>query len=542
LSEEIVFWAEKIAKGIQGRKKFHFLDKPIPEIKNPTVKSSSSLSGVLHIGRLSDIIRGEAVFRSLKENNSKVEFIYVTEDMDPLRKVPKGVPASFNEYVGVPVSTVPDPEGCHSSYGEHFKEKFLDIFDGFLTYEPKLYSMSQEYKKGNFTPYILELVKKTQEVRGIIQRFQDSKISENWTSWKPICEKCGNLQTTVVTKINGDHVDYVCKDYSFEKTKAVGCGHEGTSHLKKAHGKLIWKSEWAAQWKRWGVVSEGAGKEYNAPNSAWFVNAEICEKVLDYPMPEPIFYEHLFIDGQKMSASIGNVVYPHEWLEVGRPEALKLLYMKKLAKARSFSWKALPLLEAELDKAAEAIASKGGKTKEQLQLGNLYRYSSVSGRKVLPIAADYSLVAYLASLFKNDSGLLGNLSETGQISASLSSEEKKQLLERVSHARKWVEKYALDNYKIGFAEKIGPEVKKLIPKEAMPALLKISVSLEGQKSVDDVQKLIFETSKENEVNPKLVFEALYLALIAKPKGPKIGTLVFAFGKRRVAERLREIAG
>ena len=65
--DEHVFWAERIATEIKNRKKFHFVDKPIPKLKKWTVKSSSSLSGVLHIGRLSDLIRGEAVSRALEK-------------------------------------------------------------------------------------------------------------------------------------------------------------------------------------------------------------------------------------------------------------------------------------------------------------------------------------------------------------------------------------------------------------------------------------------------------------------------------------------
>ncbi|MAG18276.1 MAG: lysine--tRNA ligase [Candidatus Diapherotrites archaeon] len=539
MEENIQFWAEKIAKDIQERKKFHFLDKSIPELKNPTIKSSSSLSGVLHIGRLSDIIRGEAVFRALKENNSNAEFIYVTEDMDPLRKIPKGVPKDFEQYIGMPVSNVPDPEGCHASYGDHFKEKFLKIFDGFLTYEPKLYSMSEEYKKGNFTPYILELVKNTEKAKEIISRFQDSPVSDTWTSWKPICENCGKLQTTVVTKISGTKIDYVCKDYDFETTKAIGCNHEGTSDLKKAVGKLIWKSEWAAQWKRWQVVSEGAGKEYNAPNSAWFVNAEICEKVLDYPMPEPIFYEHLFIDGQKMSASVGNVVYPHEWLEVGRPEALKLLYMKKLAKTRSFSWKDLPILESELDKAAlaDTLITELGDSKEKKQLQKLYHYSKVKGREAFPVQVDYSLVASLVTTIPDNQLLFEKLVEMQEFDKQGLEKMKEQVFERMNHARNWVEKYVPEK-KLEFVEEYSVEG---IDEKTKKLFADIANELDKDNSVGEVQQRIFETAKANGIKPQDLFRSLYQVMIGKERGPKIGTLVFAFGKEKVIERLKEIS-
>ena len=103
--EESLFWADQIARKIIERKKFFFTEEKTPKLKNWAVKSSSSLSGVLHIGRLSDLIRSEAVFRALKEQGFPSEFIYVTEDMDPLRKIPKGVPSNFEKYIGARLTT-----------------------------------------------------------------------------------------------------------------------------------------------------------------------------------------------------------------------------------------------------------------------------------------------------------------------------------------------------------------------------------------------------------------------------------------------------
>src|SRR3989344_5683571 len=104
-----LFWADQLAKQIISRKKFHYLGKKIPEFGEYVVKTSASLSGVLHIGRLSDTIRGETVFKALKDAKVKAKLIWVAEDMDPLRKVPKNVPADFEKYLGMPVTDVPDP-------------------------------------------------------------------------------------------------------------------------------------------------------------------------------------------------------------------------------------------------------------------------------------------------------------------------------------------------------------------------------------------------------------------------------------------------
>jgi len=528
-----IFWADEIADKIINRKKFNFTDKKMPEIKEWTVKSSSSLSGVLHIGRLSDIIRGEAQARALQEKGFNTKFIYVTEDMDPLRKIPKGVPKEFEQYIGFPVSDIPDPFGNYKSYAERFTQEFLEVFKDFLILEPKVYSMRKEYKKGEFTKHIIELVNKTEEVKRIIERVQGSEVGKNWSVWKPICEKCGNLQTTAITKIEGNKIYYKCQDYKFEKFTAKGCGHEGTSDLKKANGKLVWKSEWAAQWKRWNVCSEGAGKEYESKNSAFWVNAEICEKVLDFPHPEPIFYEHIIIGGTKMSASLGNVVYPADWLKVAKAETLKYLYMKRLMKTRSFEWKDVPLLELELDRVIENTGKKEGDEIEQLKNEKYYSFVKVKGRNLISLKADYTLCAFLNS-FCSEEQVMEKLKEMDRIESN-SKEELTSLKERIKLSREWQEKYSPEENRISFSEKI-PEVSDKM-KEIFKETIKI---LKNNNDAEEIQKKIYDVGKEKGIAATELFKNFYLFLIEKEKGPKLGQLIIALGKDKIIKKLEEI--
>ena len=144
------FWTDQIARKALERKKFFYLDEPMKIFDKFTVKTSASISGVLHIGRLSDTIRGEAVTRSLKDMGLDAEIIWVAEDMDPLRKVPEGVPKNYIEYIGVPVTDIPDPFGCHKTYAEHHTSKYFEVIDDFISLDMEKFSMREEYKKGNF--------------------------------------------------------------------------------------------------------------------------------------------------------------------------------------------------------------------------------------------------------------------------------------------------------------------------------------------------------------------------------------------------------
>jgi lysyl-tRNA synthetase class 1 len=259
--KESLFWADTLANRIANRKKFYYTDDTIEKPEEFVVKTSASLSGVLHIGRLSDTIRGDSVFRALKELGVKAKLIWVAEDMDPLRKIPEGVPKSFIDYIGLPVSDIPDFYGCHKSYSEHFMAEYLEVIDSFVHDKMEKYSMRSEYRKGSFKPFIRKIMENFSDVKKIIEKYRDEPLPKDWTPWKPVCKNCGKIATTRIVKIEDYKIHYVCEDYDFKTAKAKGCGYKGIADPLNDDGKLMWKSEWAAQWARWNVCSEGAGKE-----------------------------------------------------------------------------------------------------------------------------------------------------------------------------------------------------------------------------------------------------------------------------------------
>src|SRR4028119_773485 len=101
-------WAERVADGLGAG----------PHV----VVTGISPSG--HIHNLREVPAGEAVANALRARGEPVRFLFHADTIAPLRKVAPGVPASFKEYFGHSLSRVPDPEGCHPSYAEHFLVPF----------------------------------------------------------------------------------------------------------------------------------------------------------------------------------------------------------------------------------------------------------------------------------------------------------------------------------------------------------------------------------------------------------------------------------
>ncbi|GBE17792.1 lysine--tRNA ligase [archaeon BMS3Abin16] len=523
-----LFWADQKTDEIVSRKQYRYLEKDIEPFSEYVVKTSASISGVLHIGRLSDTIRGESAVRALLDKGHKASLIWVAEDMDPLRKIPEGVPAEFSEHIGRPVTDIPDPWGCHKSYAEHHVEKYLKVLHEFVGVPMTRYSMMEEYRKGSFKPYIKKLLENLEAVIEIQNRYRDKNnpLRKGWAPWTPVCKNCGKIITPRVHDFTEEgRLPYTCSDYKFESTTAAGCGHEDEADPLRDEGKLMWKGEWAAQWALWNVCSEGAGKEYAVPNSAFFVNGELCERVLGYPMPVPIFYEHLMIDGKKMSASVGNVVYPTDWLEVAPAELLRFLYNKKLMKTRNFSWSELPKLYDEYDRTAAGYWS--GRLEPTQK--RLFEISQIGDVKPA-LGISFSMVAFLSKIFVDDASFIRSVERTGHFSSEVSD----LVIDRLGKARLWAEKYG-----VGIPSLAEDSKGVRLSGDQSLFLCGLADFLEaGEHSEEEIQAEIYSLSKSIGLSTRDAFKAVYLTVLGEERGPRASTLIAALDRNWVVERFK----
>ena len=534
-----LFWADQLAAEIAGRSSFHYTNDKLPKSSKYVVKTSASISGVLHIGRLSDTIRGESVVRALLDAGHKAEFIWVAEDMDPLRSIPKGVPPSYSNYLGMPVTDIPDPTGTYKTYADYHTAKYFEVLDDFVSVKMTKYSTREEYKKGSFRPYIKKILQNINKVKEIQNKYRTDPLPKKWSPWKPVCDNCGKIITTNVKSFDGGKAVYKCEDYSFEKTTAKGCGHEGENDPMKGNGKLVWKGEWAAEWALWNVCSEGAGKEYQVPNSAWWVNGEIAERVLGYPMPVPIFYEHIMIDNEKMSASKGNVVYPADWLKVAGPELLRFFYNKKLMKTRSFSWSDLPNMYDDYDLhervyfGTEAVEND----REKEHMKRLYEISRKEVPREMPLQVPFDFAVALAQIApakEMEKRGIEVLRRTGHIKGEIGEEDRKSITGRLALARKWAEMYAPEKYRFRLQTKASAEISPAMRKAARAVSERLKKKELGEKELVD---LLYEVPKENGITTKEFFRSMYRILIGKDYGPRLAPFILSIGKEKVTRLL-----
>src|SRR5438270_4087715 len=88
------------------------------------VSSGVSPSGVYHVGTLREVLTADAIMLALRGRGRDAKHIHVVDDLDPLRKIPAGVPADFEKYFGMSLIDVPSPDGKAASWADYYFKDF----------------------------------------------------------------------------------------------------------------------------------------------------------------------------------------------------------------------------------------------------------------------------------------------------------------------------------------------------------------------------------------------------------------------------------
>ena len=156
-------WYDKMAADIVDRER-----KLGRSLKLIRTEMGLGASGFPHIGSLGDAARSFAVTLALKEQGHPSELIAYCDDKDGLRKVPVGLPKSLAKYLGFPVSSIPDPFGCHESYGCHMSSLLLNALDK-CGIKYRYVSAMEMYEKGLLNKEIDALLSNAKRVGEIVK-------------------------------------------------------------------------------------------------------------------------------------------------------------------------------------------------------------------------------------------------------------------------------------------------------------------------------------------------------------------------------------
>ena len=527
MSEETIgrgTWYDMMAKKVIDRERQ--LGRNMDRVRT---EMGLGASGFPHIGSLGDAARSYAVTLALKGMGINSELVAYCDDKDGLRKVPAGLSKDLEKYLGFPVSRIPDPFGCHESFGKHMSSLLLESLDK-CGIEYRYFSAKEVYEKGIILPEIRTILANAQKVGEIVKEEVGQDRYTERLPFFPVCSKCGRIYTTKAYKYEPetDKVLYKCEGLEIRGKLIAGCGYEGEADISKGEGKLTWKGEFAARWKALDIRFEAFGKDIS---DSVRINDRISREVLCFEPPSHARYE-MFLDkgGKKISKSAGNVFTPQVWFRYGSPQSLLLLMLKRFVGTRSLDVSDIPAYMNELDSLEEVyFGKKQVSYKEAIHLKGLYLYCCVMKPPAKPsVHVPYNLMAFLAKMApkENPDQFIAEKLQTYsylQKNQQLDADLKK----RIEFAFNWSSDFEeIKETPVSLTEQ---------EKKAFAALIDV---LGTTEEPDMIQNGIFNAAKNNELQPRDFFKVLYTVLMGAPQGPRLGPYVLATGKQNVIAALQ----
>jgi lysyl-tRNA synthetase class 1 len=472
-------------------------------------------SGEIHVGNLREMITADAVYRALKEKGKTAKFYYVADTADPLRRVYPFLDESYSEHVGKPLCDIPCPCGGHPSYAEHFLEPFLASLRE-LDIAAEALRAHDLYREGRYVQAILTALKKRKRIAAIIDEETGKRTPPEWSPFAPKCNNCGRISSTVVKGFDAKEarVQYECE-----------CGDKGSAPMAGG-GKLVWRVDWPARWSILRVTYEPFGKDHASRGGSFATGKRISEEVFEFPTPDYVIYEWISLKGMgDMSSSKGNVLTISQMLEVVPPDILRYLILRRPPRKSIVLDPGQSLLQLidEYDRATSQEESK-----RALDL------SSISTSP--PVAVPYRHLVSVVQMARHDpEEILRALERSGYDIA-----QRGEILARADYARRWLETFAPEEVKFDLQETLPEEAKKLSDGQKK-ALLALSERLVERMSAEEIHQLFYAIKDELQLQPKDVFEAVYVALLGKPRGPRAGWFLSALDTEFLKKRFRDAA-
>src|SRR3954466_621164 len=476
-------------------------------------------SGLPHIGTFNEVARTSFVRHAYEElTGHATRLIAFSDDMDGLRKVPDNVPdqAMLAEYLGKPLTRIPDPFGTHESFAHHNNAMLRHFLDRF-GFDYEFLSATDCYTSGRFDPGIRKVLHGWDAIMGVMLPTRREDRRQTYSPVLPISPSTGRVLQVPVEVIDAEAGLIAFDD------------EDGTRVQQSAFGgaaKLQWKVDWAARWVALGVDYEMAGKDLIDS----VVQSGKIERILGGRPPEGFNYE-MFLDekGEKISKSKGNGLSLEEWLRYGSEPSLSFYIYREPRRAKSLHIGVIPRAVDDYwqfrgNYPAQPIDQKLGNPVHHIHNGKVPEGN-------LPVT--YGLLLNLASLpgvaDKDTAWKFVQRSAPGTLPQN--DPELDSLIGlAVNYARDFV----------------VPGLRRRSPtREEAQALRDLDMELAklpADASAEDIQTQVFEVGKRHPFESlRAWFQALYETLLGSSQGPRIGSFIALYGidnsRRLIAQAL-----
>ena len=501
-----------------------------------TINDSKTPSGRVHVGALRGVLIHDAIFRTMKEKGVEVRYLFGVDDFDPVDEIPKGEDIHFGKYIGWPLCNTPAPCGAEGDMAEFYMKEFWQVFEE-LGVKVERYRMRDIYRSGQFDSEIDTILRNADKVRTVYKEVSGAVRPDHWYPFQVLCEKCGCIATTEVYDYDGTDVSYRCLTTRCVNTKLQlgrGCGHEGKISPFGGNGKLPWKLEWAAKWKKFPVTIEGAGKDHSTKGGSRDVSAACYKAIYGGDEPLRVPYEFFLVGGAKMSSSKGVGASARDMANLLPADVLRFL-MTRTKPNSPVNFEAneegIVKLFNEFDRSHTRYFNGQANPDEAMT----YRLACMA-EPANYRPANIQLAAALVQMPHLDA----RVELAKRLGTDLTSVDNARLDERIRSAREWVENFAAENEKTRLQTTLPSRASELTHTQRA-FLHALADALPGVAWEDDaIQSAAFQVARLTPIDQPLAFKALYRIFLDREAGPKAGNLLAFLDKDFVITRCREL--
>lgn len=497
-------WSEVFVKELEGKQ---------------VVSTGISPSGPIHVGNMREILTGHILHREVERRGLESRFIYLGDDMDPLRKLYPFLGKEYEEYIGRPLYKIPSPTG-EGTYSESFLKPFLETL-GELSVKVDVIRSHSLYRDGRFADVIDLVIRNKDRIGEILTGISGRDLEKDWFPYSPVCSACGKLTGAVVTGYERPYVEYSCS-----------CGNVSRSDIRKDEGKLPWRIEWPAKWLVLGVTVEPFGKDHGAPGGSYDTGAAISRDVFGIEPPKPLMYEWITLKGKgTMHSSTGISIAASDFVKLAPPEILRFLIAKNQP-GRHIEFdpgSGLLNLVDEFEKLHENYIddSLDGDSKRIYEI-------STDGIRAETLQVSLRHLIMLVQIYPDEPKLLPALRRSGYTPSHITPDLEK----RIRMLRNWISLYAPEQLRfqllsVDAEANLSPEMRKI--------LASFSTEAAGiEWDAEDIHNTAHSVIRESGVQPSEGFKAFYLAFIGKERGPRLGYFLSNLDRKFVMDRISKI--
>ena len=496
-------------------------EKLLESGKKHVISSGITPSGPIHLGSMREILTADAIVRAVNDKGGEAELLYVADNADPLRKVyPFLDEEKYETYVGRPLAEIPAPEG-DISYDQFFLKPFFQALEE-VGVKPKVIDNYEYYKNGNYNECVKKIIESRKEARDILEKISGRQLPKHWFPWT-FKDKDGKL-------CNGKFIRYEWPFVYFENKS----GDEIQNNIEKGEGKLPWRLDWPSKWKILGVTFEAFGKDHATKGGSFDTGKRIVKDILDYEEPHHIVYEWINLKGKgAMHSSTGLAISAEEMLRMAPPEVIRWLIMQPQPNRHVDFDPGLGLLNY-VDKYDRSLQTYYSGELEE----NSSRALELSQIKAIPEEENqtisYRHLVTLSQSKENHEEIEKTLVRTGDIK-KLNTDEIKNLKSRLNCIEGWLDNYAPESVKFKI-QKSAPNLDLTSDEKNYLENLKEKMTLIDWNP-ESIHDSFYELQETSKISAKEYFRIMYLVLLGKERGPRLGFFLATIDKDFVIKRL-----